>query len=209
MKKARTVLIAVSAICLCLALIVGGTFALFTDRVKVNNHLKAGDLEIGLKRLLYKARVLDETTGLMKDLPDDTTEVDLTTNASSVFKVNNAVPTASYEATIGIYNEGSVAYDYEVKILWDKNHATDGQKAFASQIKITVTSSSKLTAPVIFMLDQCEAYNIDLGTMLKGEAETFTVKAEFVDHTNNNAAKQVNLEFDVQVYAVQKLTTTN
>ena len=51
----------------------------------------------------------------------------------------------------------------------------------------------------------CADYDVVLGSMLKGDAaEQFTVKAEFVNRDDNNAAMQAEIEFDLQVYATQK-----
>ena len=49
-KKLRTLLMCTLSIMLCMATVVVGTYALFTDKVTLNNHLQAGTLEISLVR---------------------------------------------------------------------------------------------------------------------------------------------------------------
>ncbi len=204
-KRIAPLLFSMLALCLCTIFVVGGTYALFTDTVTVNNHLEAGNLKVGLFRTSYQERVLDNS-GLMSESAEDTTRVDLAADASKLFNVNNAVPTSRYQATVEVSNLGSTAFDYGMRILWKPNEdTTDNDEVFAAQIKITVTSK-KLDAPVEFMLNACSEHDISLGYLLKNApAETFTVKAEFVnDDANNNAAMLATLDFDVQVYATQK-----
>ena len=50
-NRKRALLVSASVILLCMTIIVGMTWALFTDTQKVNNHLQAGDLSITLKRI--------------------------------------------------------------------------------------------------------------------------------------------------------------
>ena len=50
MNKRRAMLVSCAVILLCMAIIGGMTFALFTDRATISNHLQAGDLQITLKR---------------------------------------------------------------------------------------------------------------------------------------------------------------
>ncbi len=221
-NRRKTLLLSIIALCICTMLIVGGTFALFTDEVRTNVHLSAGNLEVGLYRISYQDYVLTEN-GLMAEGTENKTRVDLTKDNSVLFSAYKAVPTSWYKATIEVSNLGSTAFDYGMRIIWNEdNTATNAEKLFAGQIKITVTSE-KLSAPVEFMLDECSTNSVSLGHLLKcdenGNAvvETFTVKAEFVDdigynaeldnpdeHINNNLAMDVPLDFDVQVFAVQK-----
>lgn len=200
-KRMRTVLVSMLVVCLCLALVVGGTYALFSDSVNVKNHLSAGSLKVGLNLLSYETCTLDDdgmmkTTKTTMDPP-----VDLVKDGSKLFQMTKAVPGSWYKAELEIYNKGDVAFDYRVRMLWN----TDGQAApeqekLAGQIQITITDATgKETA---FMLD--EASDVKLGRMTaKSEATTFTVKAEFVDTDNNNDVQEISLEFDLQVYAEQ------
>ncbi len=216
--KNKTLLYSLLSLCVCAALVVGGTFALFSDKVTVNNHLDAGNLDIGLHRTSLKKYELDETTGLMANKPENTDKVDLTKDNNPVFTMTNAVPTSRYEATIEVSNLGSTAFDYGVRILWSANqNQDDNDETLAKQIRITITST-KLTAPVVFMLSECAGRDIPLGYLLKNtEAESFTVTAEFLNdidfnentdnpdnHISNNSAMLATLTFDVQVYATQK-----
>lgn len=216
-KRTKTLLLSILTLCICTALVAGGTYALFTDKATVNNHLSAGNLDVGLHRITYQECVLDNK-GLMAVSAKDTKRVDLTKDNSVLFNVVDAVPTSWYEATIEVSNLGSTAFDYGMRIIWKPNNdPTDNDVVFARQIKITVTSDkiSRSTTDgngnpvtvnyVTFMLNESKNHDISLGHLLKNAGtETFTVKAEFIDHDNNNSAMLATLDFDVQVYATQK-----
>ena len=62
-KRTKTMLFSALTLLVCTVLIVGGTFALFTDSVMVNNHLSAGNLEVGLYRTSYREYVLGTDVG--------------------------------------------------------------------------------------------------------------------------------------------------
>ncbi len=216
MVKKTPLLLSILTLCICTVLVVGGTFALFTDKEIINNHLSAGNLDIALERVSYKECVLN-SNGLMVESEDDSV-IDLVTNGESLFDVKNAVPTSWYQATIKVDNLGSTAFDYGVKILWEPNDdPEDNDITFAEQIKITVTSN-KISPEdtdgidehgnryVSFMLADAAENNLSLGYLLTtSQAESFTVKAEFINNTAvNNDAMLAELKFDVQVYATQK-----
>ena len=59
-KNTRRVLTVSGAIILlCMTIIIGVTFTLFTDSKRLNNHLRAGDLEVSLTRTCLEYSVLD------------------------------------------------------------------------------------------------------------------------------------------------------
>ncbi len=201
-KRTRTVLIAMLTACLCLALAVGGTYALFSDSAKVENHLQAGSLDVGLRWVKYTEYTL-AADGQLKESETDK-DVDLsetTTNDVTLFSVTDAVPNSWYEAELEVSNQGNVAFDYGVRILLDTDSLTDLQKKFAEQITITVTATGVSKS---FSLSEIE--DVDLGTMAaQGTAQTFTVRATFTDSANNDEVQKQSLNFDLQVYANQSV----
>ena len=203
MTKKRTLLLSALTALLGVSVAVGASYALFTDQVTVNNHLSAGSLDVGLYRVEYKENVL-VADGTMAESTPDTTRVDLTQNADKLFVIDDLfVPTSWYETTVEVSNSGDVAFDYGVRILWKDDPANDKDQIIAEQIQITISVGD--TQKEQFYLCDCADYDVVLGSMLKGDAaEQFTVKAEFVNHDDNNAAMQAEIEFDLQVYATQK-----
>lgn len=203
MTKKRTLLLSALTALLGVSVAVGASYALFTDQVTVNNHLSAGSLDVGLYRVEYKENVL-VADGTMAESTPDTTRVDLTQNADKLFVIDDLfVPTSWYETTVEVSNSGDVAFDYGVRILWKDDPANDKDQIIAKQIQITISVGD--TQKEQFYLCECADYDVVLGSMLKGDAaEQFTVKAEFVNRDDNNAAMQAEIEFDLQVYATQK-----
>ncbi len=208
-KRIRTLALSMIVLCISCTVIVGGTFALFSDTDTVSNHLSAGSLAVGLSRTEYSEYVLGED-GFMTGPTLNTDKVDLVKNNDVLFNMVNAVPSSWYQATVLVANNGSTAFDYGVRILWNtKGDATAEQITFAEQIRITVTSDkiNNEEHSVSFMLSECANNVVSLGYMLKGaDPESFTIKAEFIDDENNNAAMRVTLDFDMQVFATQKVS---
>ncbi len=224
MKNAtKTLLFSVMALFICTSLIVGGTYALFTDTVDVNTRLKAGNLDVTLKCTQYSYTVLTEK-GIMKTVDADTCP-DLSSD-KPLFEDMKAVPTSKHTATVFIGNAGSTAFTYGVRITW--NGVTSANDvALANQIKITIVNtmgtllntSDDVTKE--FMLANCESADNDfnLGYLLAGEnnetageGNHIIITAEFIDdgkpgnpqgNVNNNDAMNGEVTFDMQVYAVQ------
>ncbi len=209
-KRTKTLLLSMLTLCICTLLVVGGTFALFTDSVTVNNHLSAGNLDVGLYRTSYKEYVLNEKGLMVENTVVDNPKLNLVGQngySKELFTVSEVVPTSWYQATMEVSNLGSTAFDYGVRILWtdttDKTaeNYCEKDEIIASQIRITITSkeisdeiaNGTVTVTdengdpvevncVTFMLNECKDKDISLGYLLVGDpVETFTVKAEFVD----------------------------
>ena len=210
-KSIRTVLVAAMTACLCLVLIIGGTYALFSDSVTVNSHLAAGRLKVGLDMVGYQECVLgNDGTLVVGDYEEKNIDLtSTTTDDITIFNAEKVVPGCWYEATLELSNSGDVAFDYGIRMLWDGENATESQKALAEQMQITVTEGDTQLAE--FMLSEYETAgssqngDILLGYMLKGDAaKTIVVRAEFIDDENNNVAQLSSVSFDLQIYATQK-----
>ena len=205
-SKVRTLLMACVMMMLCVAMIVGGTFALWSDSAKVENHLTAGTLKVKLERISLAKTYLDNETGYLVTTAPDTTIVNFTdTNTAddNVFGINNdekVVPCSVYEAKLRLTNNGDVAFTYDVIIKLNS-----ASNALAEQLKIYIDGDDKGT------LDE---YAVDgkaiiaTQTMAKNDAaKEFTVKVEFInDNDVNNDAQGKEVKFDLLVNAVQKTT---
>ena len=58
-NRKRVLVVSGAIILLCMMIIAGMTFALFTDSKRMSNHLRAGDLEVTLTRTYLEYSVLD------------------------------------------------------------------------------------------------------------------------------------------------------
>jgi hypothetical protein len=198
-NRKRALLISGSVILLCLTVIVGMTAALFTDDEVVNNHLKAGDLNITLVRTKLISTYLTDrgfldtvTDGQLKDFTNETSE--------NVFDLNGAVivPKSKYIAEMQISNESDVAFEYWIEIVYTGSANVE----LAEQISVTVnTEESKRLNQGLMVGSESEPIDV----LAVGEAGNFTVTVEFLDLDNsvNNMAQGDSVTFDLIVHAVQ------
>lgn len=202
-SKVRTLLVACVMIMLCAAMIVGGTYALWSDNVTVENHLTSGTLQVKLERISLTKTYLDDETGYLVTAGPDMTIVDFTdTNTAddNVFGIEDekVVPCSEYEAKLRLTNNGDVAFTYDVIIKLNS-----ASNALAEQLKVYIDGEDKGT------LDQYAVDGkaiISTQTMAKNDAaKEFTVKIQFInDDDINNDAQDKEVKFDLLVNAVQK-----
>lgn len=211
-KKLRTLLMCTLSIMLCMATVVVGTYALFTDKVTLNNHLQAGTLEISLVRTKLTKTELTERGYLETNTVTTPTNFSSTnTTNENVFGITDGtlvVPGSSYQADLKLTNGGSVAFTYlvELKII------EGGSTELADQLIITAGKSETTPAPKM-LSDVANGLIFD-GELAAPTPETntavnFFVKVEFVNDTEtdaNNAAKNGEVKFDIVVSAFQKTT---
>lgn len=209
-NRKRTLLVSSAVILLCMTIIVGMTFALFTDTQKVSNHLQAGDLSITLKRTELTKTTLNATGKLVTSDPD-TTVVNFSNptdeNVFGIVEGEKIVPGTKYEASMRIENHSDVAFGYWIEIVCtDKTNGED----LAKQLKVTVNTGSDASAFVNDGLTVKGANDGYLGELIIGASADFTVTVEFLDSfieendiDHNDLAQGENLSFDLVVHAVQ------
>ena len=200
-KRMRSIQLALITVLLCITMIAGGTYALFSDQVKLSNHLSAGNLKVSLYRTNLVTKTLDTTTGYLVDGGDDST-VDFTNSTDNVFGIANGtalVPESSYDATMMIKNEGSVAFAYWIEIVFDDSD----DLAFADQITITVTIGGKNLSVALSEGLTIGSESAPIGKVTVNASQSFNVKAVFENLATNNDAKGQEVSFDLIVHAVQ------
>ncbi len=212
-SRVRTLLMASVTIMLCMALLVCGTYALFSDAVELPTHLQAGTLKVRLIRTELKQRKVN-ADGLVQEVENETfdDEKDFThATRDNVFGLEEnelVAPTSAYSATMKVINDGgNVAFDYGVFITLDMDE-TQTDAELAEQIKITVKQQDGTEE--IKLLSDCENYRVAMGRVLVTDdpdaQETFTVTVEFVNYVaavDNDYAQGKKVRFDLFVIAVQ------
>lgn len=205
-KVSRKLLLALLTIAVCIALLIGGTYALFSTQIGVENHLVAGNLSATLVRDSLTTVSLGENGHLTRTTNGEDKNF---TNAgkNNLFDLTDAVriaPGCSFTADMVLTNNGSVAFSYwiEVKLKGDSN-------ALAEQLQVTVKTGDVQTEK--FLKDGLsvgsEAKGI--GIVEVGASANFSVSVEFVDLDTNNDAQDQTVSFDFVVYALQDATVTN
>ena len=192
-------------------LLVGGTYALFTDSVSIGNHLEAGNLNISLLRTSYSKTTLD-SDGYLSTVTDST-EVDFSEETEeNIFALEEdeyVVPGSSFLANLKLVNgkkdgdnyvPSSVAFSYNVKIVVSEDSNSD----FISQLTVTVKKGEELVANK--KLSEFGTDAILSGKMTKNDASAeFSVKVAFddLDPEKNNKAQDKKASFDLKVEAIQ------
>lgn len=215
----RVLLVSASMVLLCLCIIVGATYALFTDSVTVHNHLQAGDLDLRFERtnLEYAVLKTDGTIEVVKETGVvDFTDTSIDFTNTNIFGINDErviVPTSFVKADLRIANDGNVAFDYKVFLLLKDGISTD----LAKQLLVTVSSGNNVLVSKKPLSEMAtgEGYVILSGSTVKTTSEVvFTVHIEFaddvVDNTigDNDLAQDQAVAFDLSVSAVQSTSAT-
>ena len=208
-NRKRALLVSASVILLCMTIIVGMTWALFTDTQKVTNHLRAGDLSITLKRTELTKTTLNAQGKLVTSDPDTTTKNFSNPTDENVFGIvegEKIVPGTKYVAKMQVENHSDVAFGYWIEIVCtDKTNGAD----LAKQLKVTVNTGADASASVNDGLTVGSSSNY-VGELIIGATAEFTVTVEFLDSfvaenniDHNDLAQGENLSFDLVVHAVQ------
>lgn len=228
LNRKRVLLLSAAMILLCMSVIVGATYALFTDGEIVENHLRSGNLDLKFERTYLEYTVLNDN-GLMEKKTDtnivDFTETDLKdTNLFGITNDRLIVPGSHVTAKFKISHDldkdpdgdSNVAFDYKVYIK-----LTGGRNsALADQLYVTVVNAAdkKVVDAVKLNSDQFNSASDDYvciysgSRVIVGAAEEFAVTVQFANITTdngytNNKAENQTVTFDMIVEAVQSTAT--
>ena len=207
-NRKRSLIVSTAVILLCLSIVVGMTFALFTDDEIVNNHLVAGNLDIKLERTFLKSYKLNDD-GFLESVDDDSLKEFTNDKDENVFALDGAkiVPLSSYTATMKVSNESDVAFKYWIQIVATKG--TDAELASQVDVSVQVKGENGTVTPVRVSKGLLVGNEHDYVAVVGvGDYSEFDVTVTFVDDRtdstiNNNDAQGKNLYFDLVVHAVQ------
>ena len=206
-NRKRVMLVSSAIILLCLMLIAGFSFALFTDDEIVENHLRAGTLDLTLTRTKLTSTYLDEG-GYMKPGPVDTTIKDFTNDKNeNIFDFVDGmrvVPGCEFSADLKLQNntinlKSDVACAYWIEIVY--KGGTDEKFAEQVMIKVSIDGVEHTLKEGVTIGSETDP----LGILGVNESTTFTVTLKFLDldETVNNLAQGDTATYDLCVHAVQ------
>lgn len=222
--KVRTMLLASVMIMLCTAVIVGGTYALWSDHVIVNNHLSAGSLKVELKRTYLEKYALNDKMYMARTI--DSNETSTTANMFGMNDDELIVPTSYYAARLKLTNVGNVAIDYTINITVDKNsdaelakqviiHVGDNQKAIYDEKKgysmnVNDDDCNHLAKKIENGKVDYLTYEAGSGYMDKNQKEKeFWVEIMFENLANSDIQNKVQgkcVKIDLLINAIQKVS---
>jgi hypothetical protein len=152
----------------------------------------------------------------------ETKDKDLSDVPEDIFEIECAAPTVTQTATFTVSNDGSTAFNCEIRICdltLDTANAA-ASEALAKQMLIKIACGANSTE---FRLADCaQAANmLTIANLAPGAEQTFTVTATFLsdvefnndgDHTNdfnNMDAINGSLSFDITIIATQSYDVVN
>ena len=211
MKK-KILLSSILVIVLCLCVVVGSTFALFTENTKVNIAATAADLDVSAvinqENVGYKS--LGEATFNENDVVDlgDGQPHKIFANGGTAqfvdnkLKLDKITPGDAVKFTITVTNNSEVAVMYTARKDTIKITDSDGK---------TVARNGMLTVSVFYGANEVEFTGENKYAVLQApdsdsNTATFTVVVEFVnydDHDSNNIYQGCTAEVDFIVDIVQ------
>ena len=206
-RRKRSILMSVMTMMLCLTLVAGGTYALFTDEASLSTHLEAGKLDITLKRTYLESMVLNDSTGFLDEVTDNRIIDFSNTSPENVFGITDEtliVPCTSFTATMQIENHSDVAFGYWVEVKLDTKASDLTSDILARQLIIRID----LGGGVYYEQKLSDGLTVGEGTYIDvlaiGETDEFKVTMTFIDDSSvNNSAMNKNVDFDIVVHAVQ------
>ncbi len=190
-------------IMLCAAMIVGGTYALWSDEVRLGNHLVAGELDVKLERISLTKTYLDNATGYLVTTKPDTKVVDFSgSTTENVFGIDELlVPGSAYEARLRLTNNGDVAFRYDITV---KLTSIVGDLAKQLKVYVSYGDGALEYKGTLSQYATDGLAVVSRSTMTKSDsAKTFTVRIEF-DENGTNAAQNDEATFDLLVTASQE-----
>lgn len=208
----RAIAVSIAGIVLAGVAVVAGSYALFTDEVRISNHLVAGKMEATLERTGYTVTRLNKE-GYLETIERDESgkPVDFTGSTDlNIFGMSDEekiVPGSSYSATMLLSNESDAAFGY-----WLELRITEGaDTALAQQLVLEVDLPgtgndekvyfSEISGSVLSLGSESNALS-EVG-LKQSQSFTVTVAFESLDGGENDKAQDQELAFDLVVYAVQ------
>ena len=205
-KRIRAITLSCVTVLCCLALIVGGTYALFSDSAEIVNHLQAGELKVRLYRDTLSGRALTDN-GMLEEFQNNERLEFTKQSLDNVFGLNKdskLVPGSKYEAKFTLTNNGNVAISYYLEFV------VNGElNKLAEQLQLTLKTDSNTTTITLNELGENHTWggkNSPIGQLLVGGDSVFSVALEFVDSDSNNDAQGQQISVDMIVHAIQQTT---
>lgn len=223
-NKARTILLASSMIMLSTAVIVGGTYALWSDRVSVNHHLSAGTLKVELTRTYLEKYGLGDDMYMNRII--DNKETDTFKNVFDIKDDELIVPTSYYATKLKLTNVGDVAIDYTINVTVDKDSDLElakqviihiGDNQIATYDENNGYSMNENNDECNYLAKKTDSGNVDYLTYEAGKGsmdinqkeKEFWVEIMFENLANSdeqNKSQGKSIKFDLLIDATQKIS---
>lgn len=198
---------------LCMAMLVGTTFAWFTDSVSSKgNKIAAGDLKIEL----YQAE--QDSKGAVKN-PSNITWLNITNDSDPLFDYDNWEPGYTAYVVLKVVNKGTLALNWKATLTSDKtlgdiaevinvyaypvvNAAVGTNEPFVPATREDATKAAAKVGTLKAFLEGLETSTY--GTLKKGEEAYLTLVLQMdEDAENKYQGAKLGGEFDICIVATQ------
>lgn len=187
----RALLTSIFAMLLCFSMLLGTTFAWFTDEAtSTGNNIVAGTLDIALYQVEY----------------DKVTEI---TNSGPLFGTDIVwAPGHNHSVDLKIVNEGNLTLDWKMKMIPAGGAATIAEPTTGAELAevidvYLIKDSIKLPLGTLADILQ-DNVTIASGEMKKGDIESFTLVMEMKGEEAGNAYQGKSVgAFDIKLFAEQ------
>ena len=199
-KKYRRLLLSCLTILMCISALVALAYILFTDNIKLVNHLNAGDLEVTLTRTNLTGKVFGPD-GQLRDYSNNA-HIDFSNpnddNLFDLYKDAYIVPGVEYKAEMLVTNNCSAAFGYYIEIIVSE----DSSPELCEQLYITITAGDRQVSGTL--ADLYLGAETDFISVIESNgSSTFDIEIIFKDNDNSNAIMDKTVYFDLVVNAVQ------
>ena len=190
-KRARTLVMSFLSIVLAIAVLAGGTYALFQTKVGIKGHLVAGNMQLKLERIALNGETGND---VLKDF---------TSTTDNLFSKNGEtpliVPGGTYSAKLKIsHKDGSnVPFTYYVKL----EIASGSDATLVDSLTMTLKSGVGVGETVVNAVNfSTEASPIYVGTT---GASEFEIIISLPNVADQNSVMSKSVSFDLYVFATQ------
>ena len=224
-NRKRSLMVSGSVILLCMSIIVGMTWALFTDTQVVSNHLQAGDLDITLERVgLSKTTLTSKgylaTTDYTRDqaYEDFTNTTDDTKNVFDLEDDELIVPGSKFVSTMQITNNSDAAFKYWIRINMDVEGLTDEEiEALKLDEQLIITVYTDKNGDGVIDTDDSDGADeadydvVTNGLTVGGDTDPIGILEMAGEGNHYTETFIVSVEFDDKSYTYEDgvLTSTN
>ena len=187
MRKTRTLVASLVAIVICFAMLIGSTYAWFTDSViNTNNIIRSGNIDVELWHASNGADEYEEVNG--------TTKLFVDVNGGQILWEPGVNTTEDFQ----IKNVGSLALKYEFRVKALSKSINAEGKTLADIITMSVVDAENQQSLALFGA----GYVVE-GTLLSGETADYKIELDWFSTELDNAFANLKMFLGIELVATQ------
>ncbi len=209
MKKTKTLVASLIALVLCFTMVIGTTFAWFTDSVtNTNTIITSGNVDVELWHCDFNGS-LPIGFGYFEEngkQVDESTKLFLNVEGNDILWE----PGASARETFRIKNVGSLAFKYEFRVKVLNKTTTLDDKSLTDVVKLQAVELEYLENNIPVGTDGVDDENVDFtngyviaGELLSGEYVDYFISLDWFSTENDNDYANLKMNVGIELVATQ------